>query len=149
MSNRSDGSRFENQIAEALSRNGFWVHILQQNKAGQPADLIVCRGQYTTLIDCKVISGGYFPLSRVEENQQYAMKLFSERTENACWFAMELPDGCVRLVSSIYVFSAILDGASSIPNDVIHDQGLPLEVWMEGAFDKSGMMEDNGGDDLK
>ena len=39
--NRSVGGRFEQELARKLADAGFWVHVLQQNKAGQPADIIV------------------------------------------------------------------------------------------------------------
>lgn len=144
MSNKSEGTRFEKELAKALSDVGFWVHVLQQNKAGQPADLIVCIGQLTTLIDCKVISGNWgFPLNRVEENQQYAMKRFTERTGTACWFAMQLPDGRVRMISSIYLFRAMSSGAKSIDNGFIAANGLSLDTWVEQAVNRSGIGEKN------
>ena len=48
--NRSRGGRFEQEMAEKLAENGFWCHVMQQNKAGQPADLIAVKGRYHTLI---------------------------------------------------------------------------------------------------
>lgn len=133
-SNKTAGNRFEQDLARKLSDMRFWVHVLQQNKAGQPADLIVAKGAYTTLIDCKVISGdGGFPLSRVEENQWYAMSKFAEITHNGCWFAMRLPDGQIRFVSSFAVFDLIALGAKRIPEDEIEAHGYTLDEWISTA----------------
>ena len=77
--NRTIGGRFEQEFAEMLGNAGFWAHVLQQNKAGQPADIIASKGSYTTLIDAKVVSGNKgFPLYRVEDNQRTAMTLFEK-----------------------------------------------------------------------
>lgn len=147
--NRTNGGRFEQELARQLYNAGFWVHVLQQNKAGQPADLIVCKGAFCTLIDCKVISGPYFPLSRVEENQRYAMQRFSDRTDNACWFAMKLPDGNIRLMSSMFIFDAIQKGLASIPNGFIMDNGITLEDWTDGTDFRCGTTHNDFEDDLK
>ena len=77
--NRTNGGRFEQELAEILFKHGFWAHVMQQNKAGQPADLIAVRGKFHTLIDGKVISDNNgFPFSRIEENQRSAMKMFQK-----------------------------------------------------------------------
>ena len=54
--NRSSGTRFEQDFANLLAEHGFWAHVMQQNKAGQPADIIAVKGKFHTLIDCKEIS---------------------------------------------------------------------------------------------
>ena len=78
--NRTIGGKFEQDLSHILAENGFWVHVMQQNKAGQPADLIAVKGRYHTLIDCKVISDeNGFPFERVEENQKYAMYWWMRR----------------------------------------------------------------------
>ena len=41
--NRTTGGRFEQEFAELLARNGFWAHVMQQRKEGQPADIISLR----------------------------------------------------------------------------------------------------------
>lgn len=128
--NRSVGGRFEQEMAQRLADAGFWVHVLQQNKAGQPADLICAVGTYTTLIDCKVISGDAFPTSRVEENQRYAMSRFAERTGRACWFAFRLPDGEVRLMSANAVDFFVRHGGRRIWNDDILAEGYTVEEWI-------------------
>ena len=83
--NRSNGGRFEQEMSALLADHGFWVHVLQQNKAGQPADIIAIRGRFHTLIDCKVISDDKgFSFDRVEENQKYAMRMFHRKCCDPC-----------------------------------------------------------------
>lgn len=98
MSNRANGNRFEREMAALLHEHGFWVHLLTQNKAGQPADLIAAKGTYHTLIDCKVVSGNAFPFARAEENQRLAMERFLQKCEEPCWFALKLPGGSLRML---------------------------------------------------
>ena len=131
-SNKSNGNRFEQELAERLSSYGVWVHVLQQNKAGQPADLIVCKGLYATLIDCKVISNDRgFPLRRVEENQRYAMHRFTETTGRMCWFAMKLPDESVHFLSSMAVFTLFYGSEKSISEADIRRYSIPLQKWID------------------
>lgn len=66
---------FEREFAGKLAKNRFWVHRFQDNKNGQPCDVIAARNGKTYLFDCKDCAGA-FQLSRVEENQYNAMYLF-------------------------------------------------------------------------
>ena len=68
MSNKSAGTMFEREFAGKLAKNRFWVHRFQDNKNGQPCDVIAARNGKTYLFDCKDCAGA-FQLSRVEENQ--------------------------------------------------------------------------------
>ena len=44
MSNKKLGNKFENEFADILADEfGFWVHLLNQNKSGQPADIIAVK----------------------------------------------------------------------------------------------------------
>lgn len=127
--NRTNGGRFEQELAGDLYSAGFWVHVLQQNKAGQPADIIAAWRQYTTLIDCKVISDDRgFPLRRVEENQRYAMARFSACTGYMCWFAMKLPDGSVYMIPNMEIYRRIRDGKKTISEEDIR-KAYTLKEW--------------------
>lgn len=129
-SNKSIGNQFEQDLARLLADAGFWVHVLQQNKAGQPADLIVAKGRYATLIDCKVIStDAGFPLSRVEENQKLSMASFYKHTGAPCWFAFRLPDGDIRFISA----ETVCCFKTRILNDDIQLIGFPLNEWISYA----------------
>lgn len=89
MSNKSDGNTFEKEFAELLGQNGFWVHNLQQNVFGQPADIIAARNGKTFLIDCKVCANDTFCLSRIEENQALAMNHWQKCGNGTGWFALK------------------------------------------------------------
>ena len=80
MSNKSEGTKYEKEFAELLASKGMWVHLLAQDQNGQPADLIVVDGLRCALIDCKDCKGDRFLLSRIEENQEQAYKLWKEKT---------------------------------------------------------------------
>lgn len=135
MSNRATGNRFEQELAKILAENGFWCHVMQQNKAGQPADIIAVKRHYHTLIDCKVISGEklIFPFSRVEENQKFAMSRFQERGGQVCWFALRLPNGEVRMLSFFYVLRMMKNGKKCLSGDELLRRSNGLDVWLNYA----------------
>lgn len=137
--NRTIGGRFEQELAQKLSDAGFWVHVLQQNKAGQPADIIASKGSYTTLIDAKVVSGNNgFPLYRVEDNQRSAMTLFEKRTGQSCWFAIKLPNEEIYMVRSKQLFNMIDFGCKSLSEKKIREDFSPYDKWLTFAEVMSG-----------
>ena len=124
--NRTTGGRFEQELSHILAENGFWVHVMQQNKAGQPADLIAVKGRFHTLIDCKVCENGYFPFDRIEENQRSAMKMFFRKTGELCYFALKMPDGEIRMVNL-----ARLETIQNRPLSSSSNAPMPTEsAWM-------------------
>ena len=130
--NRSVGGGFEQKFADVLAAHGFWAHVLQQNKSGQPADIIAAKGKYHTLIDCKVISTKKgFPLSRVEMNQRSAMTLFQRRAAELCWFAFRLPDMSVWMMSIGRVIIREQEGMTHLSEQVIREHALSLEAWLK------------------
>lgn len=130
--NRSVGGGFEQEFAKILADDGFWAHVMQQNKAGQPADIIAVKGKYHTLIDCKVISAEKgFPLSRIEENQRSAMTRFQTRCGESCWFAMRLMDESVWLMSLGRLLAMEKAGMKRLSEDCIREKALALQNWLE------------------
>ena len=127
MNNKNLGSRFETDLCEILSAHGFWVHLLNANKAGQPADIIAVRNKVSYLIDAKVCSDNKFPLSRVEENQDMAMDLWNECGNGLGWFALKTDAGIYML--SHYCIKAYSERQSSLSAKEIVELGLPLERW--------------------
>lgn len=131
MSNKSSGNRFEQEFAELLDRHGFWCHVMQQNKSGQPADIIAVKGDYHCLIDCKEVSTDRgFVLSRAEENQRLAMKKFVDRGGHIGWFAVKFPDGEIRMVSIISVLLAESQGVKALKQDKCEAFMTP-EEWIK------------------
>lgn len=141
--NRSVGNRFEQKLAEILAQSGFWVHVLQQNKAGQPADIIAVRGRFHTLIDGKVVSNPEegFPFRNIRENQRLAMKMFTQRCGELCYFAIRLPgeDGLeppyenIRLVSLSRIETLEKRGHKSITPRMMETETWALESWLESS----------------
>lgn len=126
MSNRKVGNSFEAEFCEILSQNGYWAHNLAQNSAGQPADVIAVRNGVPFLIDCKVCSGNSFALSRIEENQRLAMRLWSECNNGEGWFA-------VKFESNIYMVTlGRLDSLTSkrLSEDFFEKFTLTLAEWL-------------------
>lgn len=91
-SNKKEGTEFEVKLKDLFYENGYWVHLFQQNQAGQPCDLIAVKGVDAFVIDAKDCKSGRFPLTRVEENQFLSMSRWLERTQHEAFFALQLPD---------------------------------------------------------
>lgn len=135
--NRTIGGQFEQVLANKLFEAGFWCHVMQQNKSGQPADLVAAKGKYHTLIDAKVISENElktkgFPFSRIEENQRSAMLMFAMRCGEDCWFAIQLPDENIYMHSYTKLMSYESGGAKRLVEQQIR-RGWTLEKWIEAA----------------
>lgn len=97
--NRTVGTRFEDELCELLAEHGWWAHNMAQNQVGQPADVIAAKNNIAVLIDCKVCENNRFPLSRIEGNQEGAMTLWEARGNAYCYFAMKLANGEIYMVS--------------------------------------------------
>ena len=132
--NRTNGGRFEQELSHALAESGFWVHVMQQNKSGQPADIIAVKGKFHTLIDCKVISDNKgFPFERIEENQKMAMRMFTNKGNELCYFALKLPDGTIRIVSLSRLETLRNRGMKRIAEKDMSVQTWLLEDWLASS----------------
>lgn len=130
MTNKKIGNDFEQELCEKLSPFGFWVHPLNANKAGQPADIIAVRNKVAYLIDAKVCSSRGFALSRVEENQELAMELWQECGNGQGWFAIKLPTDEIYMIPLV-VIQAYKRGQAYLSCSEIHELGKPLGKWVE------------------
>ena len=128
--NKALGSRFERDFAERLCRHGFWVHLLSQNQAGQPADLLAVKNGKAYLIDCKVCSDGKFPLSRMEENQDLAMSVWHGCGNGEGWFALLLGED-IYMIPHITMHEARRDSQSLSEADIRAE--MPLSEWIREA----------------
>lgn len=131
--NRTTGGRFEQELSHILAENGFWVHVMQQNKAGQPADIIAVRGRFHTLIDCKVCENGFFAFERIEDNQRSAMKRFFNRAGELSYFALKLPDGSIRMVSLERCETLKNRGKHRISAEDMQKETWNLDSWLESS----------------
>lgn len=129
MSNKKVGNDFENEFCNLLSVNGFWVHNLAQNQAGQPADVIAVRDGKAFLIDCKVCSTGRFQLKRIEENQQLAMEHWLDMGNDEVWFALKLDDNIVMINYLDLMGLKMIQSSLNIKE--IFKQGIMIEDWIK------------------
>ena len=127
MSNKTVGNQFEKEFCEMLGRNGFWVHNFQQNKDGQPADVIVVKGDRTWLIDCKVCENDRFSLSRIEPNQHTAMRYWERVTAYCGYFALKTSDGIYIIPYSTFGYLT----KASLSLDEIRQYGMEVEEWIQ------------------
>lgn len=123
------GNRFEQELAQILFDHGYWVHLLKQNDAGQPADLIAVKNGRAFLIDAKVCTNGKFPLSRIEPNQELAMRSWEERGNGIGLFALKMPDDIYMLMADFDWMR--LKGITSISNEACKKCLLELNLWLK------------------
>lgn len=133
-SNKKMGNSFEREFCEILSSHGFWCHNMTQNQAGQPADVIAVRNMRPYLIDCKVCVNDRFPLSRIEENQRNAMKLWCGCGNGNGWFALKISTGIFMVSLGDLELHNVFDKRKSLTVQNIVDIGYPLERWCECRF---------------
>lgn len=134
MSNKSAGTMFEREFAGKLAKNRFWVHRFQDNKNGQPCDVIAARNGKTYLFDCKDCTGA-FQLSRVEENQYNAMYLFHLTGNSRGMFAVRYDPKVIFLVD-YQVLKDLQDrGVRSIPRAAMTRYGRTLNDWLQELND--------------
>ena len=132
--NRTVGGRFEQDLSVTLAEHGFWCHVMQQNKAGQPADIVAVKQKFHTLIDCKVISDDKgFPFERIEDNQRMAMKTFQRKCGELCYFALKLPDNTVWMVALERLETLRGRGKKRMTDEEIRNQTWSLEKWLESS----------------
>lgn len=131
MTNRKLGNTFEAEFCEILAAHDFWAHNMAQNSAGQPADVIAAKNEYSTLIDCKVCSVKGFTLSRIEDNQHLAMQMWEDRVGTDCWFALKLSDGEIFMIAYVAMLSYEGKGARCLSEQFIREYGYPLNEWLQ------------------
>ena len=129
MNNKTLGNSFEQELCEKLSEYGFWVHLLNMNRAGQPADIIAVKNKEAYLIDAKVCSSRGFALSRVEDNQELAMSLWSERGNGQAWFALQIPTGEIYMIPHIWMMS-LKRKKAYLSFSEIQEIGISLGKWV-------------------
>ena len=129
--NKDIGNRFEEDLADALFGQGFWVHRLQQNSAGQPADIIAVKNRNPFLIDCKECSNDKFPLSRIESNQFLAMALWKESGNGEGWFALRVRKEEVYMIDFRTLLSKLNENVKTLNYEQIVELGTPLERWIK------------------
>lgn len=129
MSNRKTGTDFEREFCKLLADDGYWVHNFGQKISGQPADVIAVKGKQAYLIDCKVCADGRFVLSRLEENQRFAMALWAAKGNGTGWFAVHIND-TVYMVSLNQLLQREEEGHKSVTEPDLKLIGHTLQNWL-------------------
>lgn len=129
MSNRKQGTAFERELAETLSKHGFWVHLMRQDASGQPADIIAMRNDYAYLIDCKVCEHDVFEYRRIEENQRLAMEKWIRCGGYPPYFAMKDSSGQVWMLDFNFALNDMRNEGISIRCSKMPS----LERWLTWA----------------
>lgn len=117
MDNKACGSRFERVFARMLAMEGFWAHVLQDNRNGQPFDVIAVKDGKAFVFDCKVCSGNTFRLNRMEANQVSAMELWEECGNLEGAFAVKYPTGNIYILPFRELMSLRSRGIKSLNED--------------------------------
>ena len=127
--NKKIGNDFEKELSEILYDAWYWVHLLNQNKNGQPADIIAVKNNKAYLIDAKVCTYDVFPFRRIEDNQQLAMDMWIECGNTTPYFAL-------KARNEIYMipYTTIMDlrkkGKKQLNFEDINKYGTRLATWL-------------------
>lgn len=129
MNNKTVGTEFEKEFANILAKHQFWVHRFQDNKNGQPCDMIAVGHRHTFLIDCKNCEKDYFLLSRMEENQYNAMHLFELFGNDDGWFAIRFPDGDIYMLACWKIKMMQEHGVKRLSKQECSIHGMLFILW--------------------
>ena len=129
MINKKLGNKFEKELSEILYNAGYWVHLLNQNKNGQPADIIAVKNKKAYLIDAKVCSLEKFAFKRVEENQQLSMQMFIECGNTTPYFALKARNE-IYMLSYKTIRDLIKQGKKQLDFAEINKYSTRLSTWL-------------------
>ena len=127
--NKKLGNKFEKELSEILYNAGYWVHLLNQNKNGQPADIIAVKNKKAYLIDAKVCSLEKFAFKRVEENQRLSMQMFIECGNTTPYFALKARNE-IYMLSYKTIRDLISQGKKQLNFEEINKYGTRLSTWL-------------------
>lgn len=132
MNNKQAGNNFEREFCEQLARDKFWAHFMGGSKNGQPADIIAVRNENAYLIDAKDCQNNRFVLSRIENNQDMAMRYWEMCGNNQGIFALNTSKGVYMLR---YGVAQVLEiaGIKSLNMQAIEQYCTPYEEWERDA----------------
>lgn len=127
--NKKLGNKFEKELSEILYNAGYWVHLLNQNKNGQPADIIAVKNKKAYLIDAKVCSLEKFAFKRVEENQHLSMQMFIECGNTTPYFALKARNE-IYMLSYKTIRDLISQGKRQLNFEEINKYSTRLSTWL-------------------
>ena len=127
--NKYLGNKFEKELSEILYDAGYWVHLLNQNKNGQPADIIAVKNNRAFLIDAKVCTHEFFAFARVEDNQRMAMGMWIESGNTTPYFALKARNE-VYMVAYDTIKDLIKKGKKRLNFEDMNKYGTRLATWL-------------------
>lgn len=127
--NKYLGNKFEKELSEILYDAGYWVHLLNQNKNGQPADIIAVKNGEAYLIDAKECTREIFPLKRMEYNQELSMGLWIECGNTTPYFALKARNE-IYMVDYTTVMELIRKGKKQLNLEDMNKYGTRLATWL-------------------
>ena len=128
MNNKQAGNNFEREFCEQLARDKFWAHFIGGSKNGQPADIIAVRNEHAYLIDAKDCQNDRFVLSRIENNQDMAMRYWEMCGNNQGIFALNTSKGVYMLRYGVVQVLEIA-GIKSLNMQSIEKYCTPYAEW--------------------
>ena len=129
MINKKLGNDFEKELSEILYDAGYWVHLLNQNKNGQPADIIAVKNGKAYLIDAKVCMYEVFPFRRIEENQHLSMDMWIECGNITPYFALKARNE-IYMVDWNTIKDLIKKGKKQLNFEDMNKYGTRLATWL-------------------
>ena len=129
MINKKLGNDFEKELSEILYDAGYWVHLLNQNKNGQPADIIAVKNGGAYLIDAKVCMYEVFPFRRIEENQHLSMNMWIECGNVTPYFALKARNE-IYMVSYEFIKELAKQGKKQLNLEDMNKYGVRLATWL-------------------
>ena len=127
--NKYLGNKFEKELSEILYDAGYWVHLLNQNKNGQPADIIAVKNGEAYLIDAKECTREIFPLKRMEYNQELSMGLWIECENTTPYFALKARNE-IYMVDYTTVMELIRKDKKQLNLEDMNKYGTRLATWL-------------------
>lgn len=132
MNNKQAGNEFEREFCDMLASDGFWAHFMGGSKNGQPADIIAVRNEKAYLIDAKDCENDRFVFSRIEANQDTAMRYWEMCGNNQGLFALKTSKG-VYMLRYGRIQSLECIGVKSLNIKQIETCCKPYEEWVVSA----------------
>ena len=127
--NKKLGNDFEKELSEILYDAGYWVHLLNQNKNGQPADIIAVKNRMAFLIDAKVCTCDVFALSRIEFNQSASMELWQECGNTSPYFALKTSKNEIYMLAYDILRDLAKDGKKQLNDVEMRYYGTDIDTW--------------------
>lgn len=128
-SNKKNGTDFETEFANLLSKYGFWVHKFAQRASGQPCDVIAVRKGRSFIFDCKDCELDCFTASRREENQKLSMSLWNKCGNGFGWFAFRMSNKTIYIMDNMRL-STLLRKKKVLNKDDIRYNSMRFDAWL-------------------